>query len=430
MRLGLEGNTPTLVSSATAARMGFDRSSRVTPKVQKNGQTILQIDGNIAQPRLCVLSLREQGGNTLIDGADTFVIFKMNYKSLDWTQGARVQVQQGMSGYVINENGLSEPHFIIQGNGGSVLKSGTPKDNREKGMKAEPQAIGTGSAERKYNIGGQTDPTAMDGQQFWFRLQAVCQKYFETNQARKAKGKPAIEMVWFDPMHGRDGEPGLRWVVVPMAMPTLKRTAETQAVMPFHLDLAGVYDDIKGRQKPLTEPIVLKPAATPKYKPPVAEKTPPPHAPPSATDTQKTQPIGVPYYDTKEWKDKVDEIVENFTPNNPFAPAKAEKPSLFDFRFSTFALKQIEGYFVANLYPRKKHKRGAEDYYRGVSVVAAWLKDDPIWHTEDARKAVTSSDAPKQAKVRGTWYLRYNADARNRVVQNVRRGLTPWGDYR
>jgi hypothetical protein len=431
MRLGLEGNTPTLVSNATAARMGFDRSSTLTVKTQKNGSDNIRVTGSVVQPRLCVLSIREQGGNQLISAPDSFVIFKMNYKSLDWTQGARVQVQQGMNGYVINENGLSEPHFIIQGNGGSVLKSGNSAKQFEKGMVAIDQSFGTGSKERKYNIGGQKDPTAMDGQQFWFRLRAVCELYFNTNQARKASGKRAVEMVWFDPMHGRDGEPGLRWVVVPMAMPTLKRTAETQAVMPFHLDLAGVYDDIKGRQKPLTEPVILKPAATPKYKPPVADKITAPPVP-KVTDppsVPEDHPVGVAHYDTKEWKAEVDKIVDGFTPNNPFAPQVGNTVNAnFDFRFCARSLQYIAERMKILGYPVSKHKKGSTDYYHGIGILASWVTDDADYHGEKAKLAAVAMAAASTINpVIQKWIMAFKRDVYNQAALNIKKGLTPWG---
>lgn len=199
-------------------------------------------------------------------------VFSINPQSLKYERQALVNVQQGRGGYTVSQNGVTAPRWTLQGHFGWRLKIVAIPSFVAKGLLGKIIAGGNlvhrvprlennindirfslGDGQFKNTFGQLTtgqDGTVtfngkqtMDGQQAWYALHDLILYYFEINAQRVKEGKPPYELVWYDSLHA------MKWVVVPTRLPTLERTVSTQGMMPYTLELVGVYDDARAKNK-------------------------------------------------------------------------------------------------------------------------------------------------------------------------------------
>lgn len=408
MKLGLEFRDPKtgrlvalpqpLVSRQTLRRFGLgDRAQ-------------LSRDG----ARHCVLSVRRQGFAAPIDTGG-FLVFKINPHAFDWEHPVRLGVQEGRYGVVLTEGGASAPRFTLEGNFGWVLKPvKTPAQFYEKSPSATRQP------------GGDPIPPApaRDGMQSWFALYGLVERYLDLNQRLAAEGKDLVELVWHDPLHGFDDSPGLRWVVTPAALPSLKRRAENQGVMPYRMELIGVYDDVarKGGNRAAQRRYDLTPAPDPKAArvreqaaaggPAPASSPPAPPAPAAAAAEEEAE--------------------------KPPAPVVIEVE--YDFRFGTYATTRVKRLLETGGQVPGRRPITREAFERGVQLLLANTPERKLYLGRDAiaadREAIALYqknfiDRPTGAKNRSAdivraWDLDFDVYIGRVVLRNVKRGLLPW----
>lgn len=192
-------------------------------------------------------------------------VFSMPPQSMTVERDTAVAVTGARHGYVVAENGLRAPTFILQGHFGWQLRTvSAPQQILSPHIKSAPRydqhledtwirVPGTQETgpegllekfmQRQLSFRGNLTNyvQTLDGQEAYFALRDLIVYYHEENSRRVAKGEKPFEMVFLDTLHRH------RWVVAPRH-PTLKRSVETQATHPYTLELVGVYDDARPRQ--------------------------------------------------------------------------------------------------------------------------------------------------------------------------------------
>ncbi|TDE85571.1 hypothetical protein [Deinococcus sp. S9] len=239
---------------AALVRDGKWDTTRGTPLVSKATQRAYQ------NPTF-VLFVRKKGSRQT---SGAMFVFTIPPQSLTVERPTNVTVTNTRHGYVVGENGLSAPTFVLQGHFGWQLRSvAAPPQIISAAIKYNPhydQQLG--DVWIKYPTNGETGAEGLiekflegklsknnvarfqetlDGREAYFALRDLCVYYLEENQKLMAKGKTPYELVFLDTLHDH------RWVVVPKH-PTLRRTADTQGTHPYTLELVGVYDDARPRK--------------------------------------------------------------------------------------------------------------------------------------------------------------------------------------
>ncbi len=224
------------------------------------------------------LFLREQG-ERLTNGA--IFVFQLPPQGFEYQRGNRVAITQTRHGYTVGEGGLEHPTFKLEGHFGWRLRTATlPKDLIPVGIKRTVKydtqtgdimlqlpTLGEKGAESWVEAALQGRLTVLglkqtlDGREAWKALKDLCVFYVLENQKRIEKGDTPMEMVLHYPLEG------LRWVVVPKDLPTLRRRWEEQGKWPYSLSLIGVYDDGRPQPKRPDDPWDLEPQRTYRAKP-------------------------------------------------------------------------------------------------------------------------------------------------------------------
>ncbi len=224
------------------------------------------------------LFLREQG-KRLTNGA--IFVFSVPTQGFEVSRGNRVAVTQSRHGYTVGEGGLEHPTFKLEGHFGWQLRTTTlPNDVLPIGVKRTVK-YDTQTADITFRLPGVGESGAeswveaalqgrltllglkqtLDGRGAWKALSDLCVYYVTENQKRVSRGDTPLEMVLLYPLEG------LRWVVVPKDLPTLRRRWEEQGKWPYTLSLIGVYDDARPRAKTPDDPWALEPQKSYRYRP-------------------------------------------------------------------------------------------------------------------------------------------------------------------
>lgn len=212
------------------------------------------------QPSFVLFARRR--GERATSGA--MFLFNLPPQSLTVERAANVAVTNTRHSYVVSENGLSAPTFLLQGHFGwqlrtvqappqivsAAIKSNAHQDQHTSDIYVRVPGTGEAGAEGllekflegkiKFSSSIARFEQTLDGQEAYLALRDLIVYYHEENQRRMAKGQSPYEMVFLDTLHDH------RWVVAPKH-PTLRRTAETQGTHPYTLELVGVYDDARPR---------------------------------------------------------------------------------------------------------------------------------------------------------------------------------------
>lgn len=191
-------------------------------------------------------------GSRLYTGA--CFLFSVNPQTFNYSQSARSSVQDTTGGWLVNESGMGAPRFKLAGNFGwrtrkielpryTALAKGAvgylPRLNQDLRQEAVRQEDYS-----QIKPAGTPGSFELDGFQAWQALRDFITWYSESNVKLVREGQLPLEMVLFDTLHT------LRWVVSPVAAPSLEHTADHQGVTPYVLELIGVYDDTRPREAP------------------------------------------------------------------------------------------------------------------------------------------------------------------------------------
>lgn len=190
-------------------------------------------------------------------------IFTIPPQSLSVRRDTRTNVQNTRHGYVVQENGLGAPTFLLEGHfgwqtkvvhlppqmKGYAIKSNVHYDQHTSDVWIPLPFTKENGAEGNLEKVLEGKPVSMlgftqtlDGREAFFALRDLIVYYHETNQKRMSQGKEPLEMVYLDTLHD------FRWVVSP-EHPTLIREARLNGLHQYSLALTGVYDDARPRQR-------------------------------------------------------------------------------------------------------------------------------------------------------------------------------------
>lgn len=242
------------------------------------------------------LFVREEG-DRLTNGA--IFVFSLPPQGFELQQGNRVAVTYARHGYSVSSGGEEAPLFKFDGHFGWRLRTTKlPRELIPVGLKRNVRydqqtgdfmvrlpSLGLGedgaegwiesALQGRLSVIGLNQ--RLDGREAFRALNDLCHYYVEENRKRLGQGKRPLELVLHYPLEG------LRWVVEPKDMPSLRRRWEEQGKWPYSLVLIGVYDDARPRAKKPEDPWELEPRLQ-------ATVSPPSSTPPASTASPRVPP--------------------------------------------------------------------------------------------------------------------------------------------